>query len=148
MSTEKKSVASTSTVYGQSWPNKKKVFLNSEEMKFFFFKILSFWGTFGNNINTLLNHFNIFDSIFDQYSTRYSTRYLTRGWVTRPRSIKFTIRLQLDLGRRHLVFASTTNLESARRNLQGSSSMHMLFSLQHPAQVSVDDIPMHAVIFW
>ena len=50
----------------------------------------------------------IFTLIYDQYLTRYSTR----GQVTRPRSIKFSIRLWLDLGHGHLVFASTTNLES------------------------------------
>ena len=55
------------------------------------------------------------DSIFDQYLTQYSTGYWTRGWVTRSRSIKFTIQLRLDLGHEHLVFASTTNLELAPR---------------------------------
>ena len=42
-------------------------------------------------------------------------QYLTWGRVTWPRSIKFTIRLRLDLGHGHLVFASTTNLESRPR---------------------------------
>ena len=55
----------------------------------------------------------IIDNIW--YSTRYSARYWTRGRVTWPRSIKFTIRLRLDLGYRHLVFASTTNLKSGPR---------------------------------
>ena len=44
------------------------------------------------------------------YSTRCSTPYLTG-----PRSFKFTIRLWLDLGHGHLVFASMTNLESVLR---------------------------------
>ena len=47
------------------------------------------------------------------YSTRNSTGYSTQ--VTRPRSIKLTIWLQLDLGHWHLVFASMTNLESGPR---------------------------------
>ena len=49
------------------------------------------------------------------YSPRYLPWYLTRGRVTRPRSIKFTIRLRLDLGDRLLVFASTMNIELVPR---------------------------------
>ena len=46
---------------------------------------------------------------------QYLTRYLTWGQVTRPQSITFTIGLQLNLGHRHLVFASTTNFKSGPR---------------------------------
>ena len=76
-----------------------------------------------------------------RYSTRYLTRYLTRGQVTRPQSINFTIRLQLDLGHWLLVFALTTNLESGPRFFdmwcQLKSVLHQII-VQFPSKNRTD----------
>ena len=55
------------------------------------------------------------NSTFVLKKARLITQYSTWGWVTRPRSINFTFWLQLNLGHRLLVFASTTNLELGPR---------------------------------